>query len=102
MGQRQPQDPQGPDQAGNRGPAGTRSGSAPTSRGGGREDTSGWYRLAGIGFEFIAAVCGLGAIGWWLDRQFGTGPWLLIVGFGLGFATGLFLMVRAANRMFRD
>jgi F0F1-type ATP synthase assembly protein I len=94
MAQRQPQEPQGPDEPARR--------VAESSRGGGREDTSSWYRLAGIGFEFIAAVGGLGAIGWWLDRQFNTGPWLLIGGFGLGFAAGLFLMVRAANRMFRD
>ena len=71
-------------------------------RAGGGEDTSSWYRLAGIGFEFIVAVGLFGGIGWWLDRTFNTGPWLMIAGFGLGFATGLFLMVRAANRMFRD
>ena len=85
MAERQPQEPQGPKPP-------------PAGRG---EDTSSWYRLAGIGFEFIAAVGLFGGIGWWLDGRLGTGPWLMIAGFGLGFATGLFLMVRAANQMFR-
>ncbi len=86
MAERQPQDPDG----------------GKPRRAGGGEDTSSWYRLAGIGFEFIVAVALFGGVGWWLDRSFNTGPWLMIAGFGLGFATGLFLMVRAANRMFHD
>jgi ATP synthase protein I len=86
MGERQPEDTQAPN----------------PRRPGGGEDTSSWYRLAGIGFEFIVAVGLFGGLGFWLDRTLGTGPWLMVSGFGLGFATGLFLMVRAANRMFRD
>jgi hypothetical protein len=101
MAQRQPQESEGQDAA-SRGPAGSSSGPPPGPGRGGREDTSTWYRLAGIGFEFIAAVGGMGAIGWWLDRMLGTAPWMMIGGFGLGFATGLFLMLRAANRMFRN
>lgn len=27
------------------------------------------------------------ALGYWLDRQWGTSPWLVIVGAGLGFAS---------------
>ena len=86
MAQRKPNDPEGPR-------------SRPDARG---EDMSSWFRLAGIGFEFIVAVGLFGAIGWWLDRTFNTGPWLMISGFGVGFAVGLFLMVRAAKQMFRD
>ncbi len=62
----------------------------------------GWYALAGVGFEFIAAILVCGGIGWWLDGRFGTKPWLLIAGAGLGFAVGLWLMVQAANRSFKD
>jgi hypothetical protein len=101
MAQRQPQESEGAQDAANRGPVGGSSGPAPGSGRGGREDTSSWYRLAGIGFEFIAAVGLLGGIGWWLDGTFNSAPWLMIAGFGLGFAAGLFLMVRAANQMFR-
>ncbi len=78
-------------------PEGTKPG-----RAGRGEDTSSWYRMAGIGFEFIVAVGLFGGIGLWLDRTLNTAPCLMIAGFGLGFATGLLLMVRAANRMFRD
>ena len=69
---------------------------------GSREDTSSWYRMAGVGFEFIVAVGLFGFIGWWLDRRLATGPWLMVSGFGIGFAVGLFQLVRAANKMFRS
>jgi F0F1-type ATP synthase assembly protein I len=62
----------------------------------------GWYALAGVGFEFIAAILVCGGAGWWLDGYFGTKPWLLISGAGLGFAVGLWMMLKAANRSFKD
>ncbi len=61
----------------------------------------GWYSLAGVGFEFIAAVLACGGIGWWLDRSLATSPWFTLGGGGLGFAVGLWLMVKAANRSFK-
>ena len=64
-------------------------------------DAAGWYRMAGMGFEFVAAILLFGGIGWFLDRQFGTAPWLLIVGFGLGFASGLWIMYKAARKAFK-
>jgi F0F1-type ATP synthase assembly protein I len=60
-----------------------------------------WHRMAGIGFEFISAVGLFGLVGYGLDRWLGTKPWLLLVGVGLGFAAGLWQMIRTANRMFR-
>ena len=65
-----------------------------------RESAS-WHRLAGVGVEFVVAIGFCAALGWWLDRKFGTSPWLLIAGCALGFATGLWQMVRAANRMMK-
>ncbi len=38
-----------------------------------------------------------GVLGWALDRQFGTAPWLMIILFILGFAAGLRNVVRAAK-----
>lgn len=64
-------------------------------------DVAAWYRLTGIGFEFIAAVGLFVLIGWALDRWLDTRPWLTLVGGGLGFAVGLWNMVRAANKSFR-
>ena len=64
-------------------------------------DAAGWYKMAGIGFEFVAAIALFGGIGWLLDRWLATSPWLLIVGFGLGFASGLWLMYKAARNAFK-
>lgn len=61
-----------------------------------------WGRLAGLGFEFAVAVLMLGGLGYWLDSLLGTKPWFLIVGFGVGFGLGLWLMIRAARETFHD
>ena len=61
-----------------------------------------YYQIAGIGFEFIAAVLILGGIGWFIDGRAGTGPWGLIAGIACGFALGLWMMVKAAGKMFHD
>jgi ATP synthase protein I len=62
--------------------------------------------LAGSGlalaFRFaVELVVGVGVggfVGWALDRQLGTGPWLLVLGIMLGFAAGLLNVIRAAQR----
>ena len=63
-------------------------------------DETDWFRFAGIGFEFIIAVLLFGWIGHWLDGRLGLAPWLMIAGFGVGFAAGLYIMIRAARSMF--
>jgi ATP synthase protein I len=52
--------------------------------------------------ELLAAVIVGGALGWGLDRIFGTGPLLLIVMFMVGVAAGIFNVVRAAQQLNRD
>jgi F0F1-type ATP synthase assembly protein I len=64
--------------------------------------TEGWYRMAGAGFEFIVAVMLFGGIGGALDRWLQTSPWLLIAGAGLGFFTGLYILLKMASGMFKD
>jgi ATP synthase protein I len=62
--------------------------------------------LAGSGlalaFRFaVELVVGVGVggfVGWALDRQLGTGPWLLVLGIMLGFAAGMLNVIRAAQR----
>jgi F0F1-type ATP synthase assembly protein I len=61
-----------------------------------------WQRLAGVGFEFIAAIMLLGALGWYLDSRLGWRPWLMMAGGAIGFGVGLFLLVRAGLGSFRD
>ncbi|HXE51856.1 MAG TPA: AtpZ/AtpI family protein [Tepidisphaeraceae bacterium] len=60
------------------------------------------WGLIGIGFEFLATICVMGAIGWYLDRRWNTFPWLLIAGCAVGFAGGLMMMIRAARQAFKD
>jgi ATP synthase protein I len=45
----------------------------------------------------VGVVVG-GGLGWALDKQFGTAPWLMIVLFILGFAAGLLNVVRSAQQ----
>jgi ATP synthase protein I len=74
----------------------------PRSREDEKRELRAWHRLAGVGIEFIVAVVLFGFLGRFADQKLGTTPWLMIVGFGLGFALGLYLMLREANRSFRD
>ena len=54
-------------------------------------------------FKIVAdLVVGIGfgaAAGWYLDRYFGTAPWLMIVLLVLGFAAGLSNVIRTARKM---
>jgi ATP synthase protein I len=43
-----------------------------------------------------------GFIGWFIDRQAGTGPWGLITMLLLGFVTGLTQSLRRQKRMDRE
>ena len=69
---------------------------APAARGGGdREEAFGTaFKFAA---ELVVGVVVGGGVGWLLDRQFGTQPWLMIVLVILGFAAGLLNVVRAAR-----
>lgn len=37
-------------------------------------------------FEAVLSILVGAGLGWWGDAELGTGPWLLIVGLGFGFA----------------
>lgn len=54
------------------------------------------YRLMGLGVEMVAAVAGLTLVGYWVDRQFGTAPWGLLIGALLGLVGGFNNLIRAA------
>lgn len=54
--------------------------------------------LAGLGFDLAAAVAVATALGWWIDRRFGTEPWGVIVFAAIGIVGGLLNFVRAAKR----
>ncbi len=58
--------------------------------------------LAMLGFEWAAAVGGLTGVGFWVDRKYGTGPWGLVIGLGLGFVGGTYNFIKAAQRAARE
>lgn len=60
------------------------------------------FRIAGAGMEFFGTVlvCILG--GYFLDRWLKTSPVLVLIGVGLGFAIGLFQLIRLSKEMERE
>lgn len=56
-------------------------------------DTSG-AEYAGIGLQLAGAVLLFMFAGQWLDRRFGTEPWLLLIGVFVGAGAGFFAMYR--------
>jgi F0F1-type ATP synthase assembly protein I len=60
-----------------------------------KQDQNSWMKLAGAGME-IAVGLGLGAvIGNWIDRKYQSAPWGVLIGAGLGFAAGMYLLIKA-------
>ena len=59
-----------------------------------REESQGWS----IAVEFVGAMLVGGLIGWFIDRQAGTGPWGLIILLLLGFVTGLRSVLRQQKK----
>jgi hypothetical protein len=45
-------------------------------------------RYGQVGTMLVAPMVAFGAIGYWLDRRFGTKPWLLLAGLILGMIGG--------------
>ncbi|MGB3095535.1 MAG: AtpZ/AtpI family protein [Candidatus Deferrimicrobiaceae bacterium] len=59
-------------------------------------------KYSALGLELaIAVVLGL-AIGHYLDKWLGTGPWMTVVWIGIGFAAGVRSLYRAAVRSGKD
>lgn len=55
-------------------------------------------RYSALGLEMaVSVLIGL-AIGYYLDKWLGTGPWLTVLWIGIGFAAGVRSLYRAALR----
>ena len=61
----------------------------------------GWYRMAGVGIEFVVAIGLFAFVGYLVDRWLNSSPWRLIIGSGVGFAVGLRAMIRFAMKSFK-
>jgi ATP synthase protein I len=62
-----------------------------------RTDTSAMARGLRLSTELVAGVIVGGVIGWLLDRWLGISPWGFIVFLLLGFAAGIFNLMRSAG-----
>jgi F0F1-type ATP synthase assembly protein I len=51
-----------------------------------------------IGVELIAALAGAAILGYLADQQFGTSPWLALVGSTLGVVGGIYNAVRQVQQ----
>ena len=51
--------------------------------------------------QLIGCPLGGGIVGWLLDRWFGTRPWLMLVMLFLGFAVGIWNVIRISNEASR-
>ncbi|HSL99171.1 MAG TPA: AtpZ/AtpI family protein, partial [Candidatus Limnocylindria bacterium] len=59
-------------------------------------------KYSALGLELaIAVILGL-AIGYYLDKWLGTGPWMTVIWMAIGFAAGLRSLFRAAIRSGKD
>jgi len=70
-----------------------------------RADASGgaaYLRHAGAGLQFALTFLGLGLLGWWIDRQLGSEPWLMIAGIVLGAAGGMYSLAVRLNALSRS
>jgi ATP synthase protein I len=67
-----------------------------------KDDDSGSGNLASLGIEMGVGI-GLGAtVGYWVDSRFHTSPWGILIGCTLGFATGIYLLIKAAMKANKD
>ncbi|MDA1082069.1 MAG: AtpZ/AtpI family protein [Gemmatimonadetes bacterium] len=53
--------------------------------------------MAGLGLQFVVTILVCLFVGQWLDRKFGTTPWLLVVGVLFGAGLGMWMMIRTAR-----
>lgn len=52
-----------------------------------------------IAIDLVVGVAFGGFVGWWLDRYFGSAPWIMVLLIILGFAAGMTNVIRTARRM---
>jgi ATP synthase protein I len=60
-------------------------------------DRPGFALALRLGADFVAGVILGAALGWGIDRLFGTGPWGLMVFLLVGFAAGTLTALRSAG-----
>jgi ATP synthase protein I len=57
--------------------------------------------LSTVGFSFVFAIAIGAGLGWYLDKLFGTAPWMFFVFFAIGVAAGILNVYRTAGRVLK-
>jgi F0F1-type ATP synthase assembly protein I len=63
-----------------------------------RRGDRGLLELWGVGLVIVACVVSGYLLGSWLDRKFGTSPWLVVAGVLLGTVAGILELFRTVSR----
>jgi F0F1-type ATP synthase assembly protein I len=68
-----------------------------------KPDDRSWGRFASSGLELAAGI-GLGiAVGAWIDKKrHSSNPWGLLIGLCVGFAAGMYLLIKDAIKSNKD
>ncbi len=53
----------------------------------------------GLGTELAASVVGMLLIGYFLDKHFGTSPWLLLTGAAVGLIGGFYNFIKEIQKL---
>ncbi len=53
----------------------------------------------GLGTELAASVAGMLLVGYFLDKYFGTSPWLLLIGAAAGLVGGFYNFIKEVQRL---
>ena len=61
------------------------------------KSAAGFAQALRLSSEFVAGIVVGAALGWFVDRFFGTSPWGLIIFFLLGFCAGVLNVLRSAG-----
>ncbi len=69
---------------------------------GSSSDSSALGRAFRMSTEFVAGVIAGGGLGWLFDRSLGTSPWGMIIFLMLGFAAGVYNVMKASGFLTRS
>lgn len=57
--------------------------------------------LSTVGISFVLAIVIGTTAGYFLDRQFGTSPWLFLLGFVFGLVAGILNVLRTSRKFLK-
>jgi F0F1-type ATP synthase assembly protein I len=58
-----------------------------------------WGKVAALGLQTAFGLLLGAVVGIWIDKKYKTDPWGILIGSGLGFLSGLYLLIREAIRV---